>query len=361
MQRIIPFPLHMTPLHGPQSPNETREAPPALNGKVDRRSALRLGIMTASFAAMSVLVGSHGGGHHDEDRKRQLHAHHPEKAALERMWHEGFVERGGEPLLQAMRENLRDPKALQAYFDRMRMAEGMTDMEATFRCMDDRICTCGSCSAGSLVLDVAADGKALYVPPPQVAQRVLHSPIAARTGRRKITYTKHLGGCGGDKIAMGILEARDPKTIGDAEVAEWGRRQGEAVTAALVAQLRGSRPVEFRQLGFRDSAMRGPEQEHAGQVIYVTAHNSRQLDPRFNRLPVGMQLDALMLNQRSLALNLIAGVRILLEHGPHREPILVVGLAEHAVRPQFDAALESAARALPLDHRQRTLVGSVTV
>ncbi len=345
----------MTMLHGSNGP-ERPDAIPSPESGIDRRSALRWGVL-GTMAAVTVLIGGHG-SHHESERKRQANVHQAEQAALEQMWREGFVERGGEPLLTAMRENLRDPKALQAYFDRMRLAEGMVSMEPVFRCMDERICTCGSCSAGSLVLDTDRAGNAVYVPPPQVAQRVLTSPIAARTGRKPIVYTKHLGGCGGDKIAMGLLERRDPATIGDAEVAEWGARQGRAVVDALVAQLKGSRQAEFRELGFADHAMEGPQHEHAGQVIYVTAHRSRQLDPRFARIPVGMQLDAMTLNERNLTLNVIAGVRILMEHGPHREPIMVVGMAERDTHPQLSAAIGRAVQALPAGHRRATITGT---
>lgn len=327
-------------------------------GKIDRRTAISLGIMTATFGALSVLVGGHGGHHHDEDRKRQANAHHPERAGLERIWHEGFIDRGGEQLMAAMRENLKDPRALQTYLDGQRLGEGLVPLQALFRCMDDRICACGSCSAGSLVLDSDRKGGALYVPPAEVAQRVLASPVVARTGNGPIVYTKHAGGCGGDRIAMGIAQGRDAARISNEEVESWGVSQGRAVTDALRTQLAGAREVEFRQLGFGNRAMQGPQREHAGQVIYVTAHRTRQLDPRFSRLPVGMQLDGLALNESNLALNMGAGVRILLEHGPQREPILVVGLAEPQFRDQLAAVLERTARNLPGRQRESVLLGT---
>lgn len=313
----------------------------------DRRTFLKL--LGLGTAALALPDWAHG----DE---------HPKDPAIEAAWRQGFTDRGGAKLLEAIQADKQQPGELQKYLGGIGIEDAIREQdELLFRCVEERIKYAGFGSVGGLVLREDQNGKPEYCPPALVAERIAKSTPVAANPNARIRYSVHGNLCGGEVIAWALqnnVPIKDAaEKIGPGDLFEKvSVPRAKDVVVALRKQLPG-RDIDYRAIDGKQ--MHAPANGHPGQIIYVVDEDKRALDPKFKEIPLGMQVNARLFTearQFNQQLTLSAGI-LLGDHGPHHAPVGVLGLAPRHRQEQLTGKIVAWHKQMPRGPRDQIITG----
>ena len=253
---------------------------------------------------------------------------------LMEFWRNGFYERGGYALSQAIKED-----RLQEYIN------GLTGLKEalqphgetiTFRCIEGREPTCGCGIAGCGVLIADSQGNPRVASVEEMARNIAYSPIVRNADSNvKFGIAEHPD-CGANGIALKMLQEKDPQHYGSMTPDEFGLLRGQAVLDELERILPG-RTIPLKKTTMKELV--GPRGRHPEQSLVIIGFNG-YLNPSNKELPQAMQVDVgTFTNENDLRLHIATGIKILLDphHGPMQKPIYVYGLGEKGLIDSYES------------------------
>ncbi len=337
-----------------------------------RRDMLRLlaaGGILLGTAACSNRREKHG---QDNQHVGNSHTAHGVSPELELAWQKGFTQRNGHALLDAMQKDSGTGKSknLQLHMEKQHVArEGLVPQTSIdIRCVEDRLTLPGCGCVGCLIIAAntgnSSDKNPMrYVSPKEAAQMILHSDMVKTHRDLPMNMNTH-SLCGGGAIAaelagvhMGVTKDDRKRNI-DQFVKDWGRQ-----LALELGNLEPKRKISSNHIGSQE--FDGPEDGHPAQTLAIPLFEGKYLNPKFPKLPQGMEIDPrVIFDPDTLRMHIIASIGILFDHGAHHDdvPLLVYAFGDEKLvekyYPNVEGIIEND---LPEAQRKKVLRGSAVV